>query len=139
MDYSEFLEKSGMYVTIEEYEQIVNPIYLKSPADIVGSKPEEFYEWVKDNGFTLEQLRQIARIAETYDSVLSESVALEQKVFELDAKAGVLESQNRKLQDRLDAAIEVAGDESLVRTIVDNMSTEDIIDAWVRTRDTRRQ
>ena len=65
--------------------------------------------------------------------------ALQQKVAELDVKAGVLEEQNRKLQERLDAVIEVAGDESLVQTMVDNMSTEDIIDAWIRARETRRQ
>lgn len=29
--------------------------------------------------------------------------------------------------------------ENLVRTIVDNLSTEDIIDAWIRARETRRQ
>ena len=57
----------------------------------------------------------------------------------LQQKVAELEEQNRKLQERLDAVIEVAGDESLVRTMVDNMSTEDIIDAWIRARNTRRQ
>lgn len=139
MDYSEFLEKSGMYVTTEEYEQIIKPIYLEAPSDIVGNEVTMFCEWLKDSEFSIAQLRQIARIAKAYGSAVSKLVAAQNKVSELDVKAGVLESENQKLQNRLDAVIEVVGDESLVERMVDDIDTEGIIDAWVRARNTRRQ
>ena len=40
----------------------------------------------------------------------------------------------QKLQERLDAVIEVIGDESLVERMVDDIETEDIIDAWIRAK-----
>ena len=42
------------------------------------------------------------------------------------------------LQERLDAVIEVIGDESLVNRMVDDIETEDIIDAWIRTKNMKQ-
>ena len=42
------------------------------------------------------------------------------------------------LQERLDAVIEVIGDESLVERMVDDIDTEDIIDAWIRTKNMKQ-
>ena len=42
------------------------------------------------------------------------------------------------LQERLDAVIEVIGDEHLVERMVDDIETEDIIDAWIRTKNMKQ-
>lgn len=134
MDYHEFIEKSGWDVSREDYEQIIEPLYLKGPSDIVGIEVTLFCQWLKDNGFTLGQLRQIAAIAEAYDAVASKVDGLQQKVRDLEAEVTVLGLHEQKLQERLDAVIEVIGDESLVERMVDDIPTEDIIDAWVRAK-----
>lgn len=134
MDYHEFIEKSGWDVSREDYEQIIEPLYLKGPSDIVGIEVTLFCQWLKDNGFTLGQLRQIAAIAEAYDAIASKVGGLQQKIRDLEAEVTVLGLHEQKLQERLDAVIEVIGDESLVERMVDDIPTEDIIDAWVRAK-----
>ena len=134
MDYHEFIEKSGWEVSREDYEQIIKPLYLKGPSDIVGIEVTLFCQWLKDNNFTLEQLRQIAAIAEAYDGAVSKVSGLQQKVRDLEAEVTVLGLHEQKLQERLDAVIEVIGDETLVNRMVDDIETEDIIDAWIRTK-----
>lgn len=42
------------------------------------------------------------------------------------------------LQERLDAVIEVIGDEHLVERMVDDIDTEDIIDAWIRSKNMKQ-
>lgn len=134
MDYHEFIEKSGWEISREDYEQIIEPLYLKGPSDIVGIEVTLFCQWLKDNDFTIRQLRQIAAIAEAYDGAVSKVSGLQQKVRDLEAEVTVLGLHEQKLQERLDAVIEVVGDESLVERMVDDIATEDIIDAWVRAK-----
>lgn len=134
MDYHEFIEKSGWEVSREDYEQIIEPLYLKGPSDIVGIEVPLFCQWLKDNDFTLGQLRQIAAIAEAYDGAVSKVGGLQQKVRDLEAEVTVLGLHEQKLQERLDAVIEVVGDESLVERMVDDIDTEDIIDAWIHAK-----
>ena len=134
MDYHEFIEKSGWEVSREDYEQIIEPLYLKGPSDIVGIEVTLFCQWLKDNDFTLGQLRQIAAIAEAYDGAVSKVSGLQQKVRDLEAEVTVLGLHEQKLQERLDAVIEVVGDETLVNRMVDDIETEDIIDAWIRAK-----
>lgn len=134
MDYHEFVEKAGWDVSREDYENIIEPLYLKGPSDIVGIEVSLFCQWLKDNDFTLGQLRQIAAIAEAYDAVASKVGGLQQKIRDLEAEVTVLGLHEQKLQERLDAVIEVVGDESLVERMVDDIDTEDIIDAWVRAK-----
>ncbi len=134
MDYHEFIEKSGWEVSREDYEQIIEPLYLKGPSGIVGIEVTLFCQWLKDNDFTIRQLRQIAAIAEAYDDAVSKVSGLQQKVRDLEAEVTVLGLHEQKLQERLDAVIEVVGDESLVERMVDDIATEDIIDAWVRAK-----
>lgn len=138
MDYHEFIEKSGWDVSREDYEQIIEPLYLKGPSDIVGIEVTLFCQWLKDNDFTIRQLRQIAAIAEAYDAIASKVSGLQQKVRDLEAEATVLGLHEQKLQERLDAVIEVVGDEHLVERMVDDIETEDIIDAWIRTKNMKQ-
>lgn len=134
MDYHEFVEKAGWDVSREDYESIIEPLYLKGPSDIVGIEVSLFCQWLKDNDFTLGQLRQIAAIAEAYDGAASKVDGLQQKVRDLEAEVIVLGLHEQKLQERLDAVIEVVGDESLVERMVDDIDTEDIIDAWIHAK-----
>ena len=134
MDYHEFMDKSGWEVSREDYENIIEPLYLKGPSDIVGIGVSLFCQWVKDNNFTMEQLGQIAAIAEAYDSAVSKVDGLQKKVRDLEAEVTVLGLHDQKLQERLDAVIDVVDEESLVERMVDDISTEDIIDAWIRTK-----
>lgn len=134
MDYHEFMDKSGWEVSLQDYEQIIEPLYLKGPSDIVGIEVSLFCQWLKDNDFTLGQLRQIAAIAEAYDGAVSKVGGLQQKVRDLEAEVTVLGLHEQKLQERLDAVIEVVGDEHLVERMTDDIGTEDIIDAWIRAK-----
>lgn len=134
MDYHEFVDKAGWDVSREEYENIIEPLYQKVPSDIVGIGVTPFCRWIKDNDFTLGQLRQIVAIAEAYDGAVSQVDDLQQKVRDLKAEVTVLGLHEQKLQERLDAVIEVADEEFLVEGMVNDIPTEQIIDAWVRAK-----
>lgn len=134
MDYHEFIDKSGWKVSLQDYEQIIEPLYRKSPSDIVGVGVTRFCRWLKDNDFTMGQLRQITAIAEAYDSAVSKVDDLQEKIRELKAEVTVLGLHEEKLQERLNAVIEVADEESLVERMVDDIPTEQIIDAWIHAK-----
>lgn len=134
MDYHEFVDKAGWDVSREDYENIIEPLYLKGPSDIVGIGVTRFCQWVKENDFTLGQLRQIAAIAEAYDGAVSKVDGLQEKVRDLQAEVTVLGLHEQKLQERLDAVIEAADEQSLVERMVDDIPTDQIIDAWVRAK-----
>lgn len=134
MDYHEFVDKAGWDVSREDYENIIEPLYLKGPSDIVGIGVTRFCQWVKENDFTLGQLRQIAAIAEAYGGAVSKVGGLQEKVRDLQAEVTVLGLHEQKLQERLDAVIEAADEQSLVERMVDDIPTDQIIDAWVRAK-----
>ena len=134
MDYHEFRDKSGWDVSLQDYEQIIIPVYLKGPSSIVGVEVSLFCQWLNENNFTIEQLYQIASIAEAYDAAVSEVSELKKKVHDLEGELTVVGTHDAKLQARLDAVIEVVGDETLVNRMIDDIETEDIIDAWIRTK-----
>lgn len=131
MDYYEFIEKTSWDVSRETYDNIIEPLYLKGPSDIIGVDVPSFWKWLMENDFSVGQLRQIAAIAEAYDSAVSKVSGLQQKVRELENEVTIAGLREQKLQDRLDAVIEMVGAESLVERMVDNMDTENIIDAWI--------
>lgn len=60
------------------------------------------------------------------------------EIHGLKGEASVVGLHERILQERLDAVIEVIGDESLVERMVDDIETEDIIDAWIRTKNMKQ-
>ena len=60
------------------------------------------------------------------------------EIHGLKGEASVMGLHERILQERLDAVIEVIGDESLVERMVDDIETEDIIDAWIRTKNMKQ-
>ena len=68
----------------------------------------------------------------------SEINRLTGEIHGLKGEASVMGLHERLLQERLDAVIEVIGDESLVERMVDDIETEDIIDAWIRSKNMKQ-
>lgn len=60
------------------------------------------------------------------------------EIHGLKGEASVMGLHERILQERLDAVIEVIGDESLVKRMVDDIETEDIIDAWISAKNMKQ-
>ncbi len=60
------------------------------------------------------------------------------EIHELKGEASVMGLHEHILQERLDAVIEVIGDEHLVERMVDDIDTEDIIDAWIRSKNVKQ-
>lgn len=60
------------------------------------------------------------------------------EIHGLKGEASVMGLHERILQERLDAVIEVIGDEHLVERMVDDIDTEDIIDAWIRSKNMKQ-
>lgn len=108
MDQSEFMRK------------------LELPCD---DSPEVNQQLIID---TVENLRDKIR------EMRSEINRLTGEIHGLKGEASVMGLHERLLQERLDAVIEVIGDESLVNRMVDDIETEDIIDAWIRTKNMKQ-
>ena len=68
----------------------------------------------------------------------SEINRLTGEIHGLKGEASVMGLHERLLQERLDAVIEVIGDESLMERMVDDIETEDIIDAWIRSKNMKQ-
>ena len=60
------------------------------------------------------------------------------EIHGLKGEASVMGLHERLLQERLGAVIEVIGDEHLVERMVDDIETEDIIDAWIRSKNMKQ-
>ena len=60
------------------------------------------------------------------------------EIRSLKDELGVTGLHEHMLQERLDAVIEVVGDEHLVERMIDDIETEDIIDAWIRTKNMKQ-
>ena len=60
------------------------------------------------------------------------------EIHGLKGETSVMGLHERILQERLDAVIEVIGDEHLVERMVDDIDTEDIIDAWIRSKNMKQ-
>ena len=81
---------------------------------------------------TVENLRN--KIAQ----MRSEINRLTGEIHGLKGEASVMGLHERLLQERLDAVIEVIGDEHLVERMVDDIDTEEIIDAWIRSKNMKQ-
>ena len=87
------------------------------------------------------QRRIIENVAKLHDKIAqmhSKINELNGEIHGLKGEASVMGLHERILQERLDAVIEVIGDESLVNRMVDDIETEDIIDAWIRTKNMKQ-
>ena len=79
----------------------------------------------------------IETVANLHDKIAqmhSKINELNGEIHELKCEASVMGLHEQKLQERLDAVIEIIGDDTLVNRMVDDIETEDIIDAWIRAK-----
>lgn len=74
------------------------------------------------------------KIAQQHDKIKE----LNREIHDLKGEVTVLGLHEQKLQERLDAVIEVVGDEHLVERMTDDIGTEDIIDAWIRAKNMKQ-
>ena len=81
---------------------------------------------------TVENLRN--KIAQMHSKINE----LNGEIHGLKGEASVMGLHERILQERLDAVIEVIGDEHLVERMVDDIDTEEIIDAWIRSKNMKQ-
>lgn len=83
----------------------------------------------------------IENVAKLHDKIAAQHNIIKElngKIYELKGEVTVLGLHEQKLQERLDAVIEVVGDEHLTERMVDDIGTEDIIDAWIRAKNTKQ-
>ena len=83
----------------------------------------------------------IENVAKLHDKIAAQHNIIKElngKIYELKGEVTVLGLHEQKLQERLDAVIEVVGDEHLTERMVDDIETEDIIDAWIRAKNMKQ-
>lgn len=83
----------------------------------------------------------IDTLAHLHDKIAKQHSIIKElngKIYELKGEVTVLGLHEQKLQERLDAVIEIVGDEHLVERMVDDIETEDIIDAWIRAKNMKQ-
>ena len=80
----------------------------------------------------------VANLRDIVAEVKRKIKELNGKIYELKGEVTVLGLHEQKLQERLDAVIEVVGDEHLTERMVDDIETEDIIDAWIRAKNMKQ-
>ena len=80
----------------------------------------------------------VANLRDKIREMRSEINRLTGEIHGLKGEASVMGLHERLLQERLDAVIEVIGDEHLVERMVDDIETEDIIDAWIRSKNMKQ-
>lgn len=83
-------------------------------------------------------IENVAKLHDKIAQMHSKINELNSEIHELKDELAVTGLHERILQERLDAVIEVIGDESLVNRMVDDIETEDIIDAWIRTKNMKQ-
>ena len=80
----------------------------------------------------------VSNLRDKIREMRSEINRLTGEIHGLKGEASVMGLHERLLQERLDAVIEVVGDEHLVERMVDDIETEDIIDAWIRSKNMKQ-
>lgn len=83
-------------------------------------------------------IETVTNLRDIVDELKRKINELNGEIHGLKGEASVMGLHERILQERLDAVIEVIGDESLVNRMVDDIETEDIIDAWIRTKNIKQ-
>ena len=94
-----------------------------------------------DDSPEVNQQMIIDTVAKLHDKIAqmhSKINELNGEIHELKDELAVTGLHEHMLQERLDAVIEVIGDEHLVERMVDDIETEDIIDAWIRTKNMKQ-
>ena len=83
-------------------------------------------------------IENVAKLHDKIAQMHSKISELNDEIHGLKDELAVTGLHEHMLQERLDAVIEIIGDESLVERMVDDIETEDIIDAWIRTKNMKQ-
>ena len=83
-------------------------------------------------------IENVAKLHDKIAQMHSKINELNGEIHGLKDELAVTGLHEHMLQERLDAVIEIIGDESLVERMVDDIETEDIIDAWIRTKNMKQ-
>lgn len=83
-------------------------------------------------------IENVAKLHDRIAQMHSKMNELNGEIHELKDELAVTGLHEHMLQERLDAVIEVVGDEHLVERMVDDIETEDIIDAWIRSKNMKQ-
>ena len=83
-------------------------------------------------------IENVAKLHDKIGEMRSKINELNSEIHGLKDELAVTGLHEHMLQERLDAVIEIIGDESLVERMVDDIETEDIIDAWIRTKNMKQ-
>ena len=112
-----------------------------------GSMTMEQSEFMAKLGLPCDDSPEVNQrlIIDTVENLHDKIAQMHSKINELNGEihglkgeASVMGLHERILQERLDAVIEVIGDEHLVERMVDDIETEDIIDAWIRSKNMKQ-
>ena len=112
-----------------------------------GSMTMEQSEFMAKLGLPCDDSPEVNQrlIIDTVENLHNKIAQMHSKINELNGEihglkgeASVMGLHERLLQERLDAVIEVIGDEHLVERMVDDIETEDIIDAWIRAKNMKQ-
>ena len=83
-------------------------------------------------------IENVAKLHDKIAQMHSKINELNSEIHGLKDELAVTGLHEHMLQERLDAVVEVIGDESLVERMVDDIETEDIIDAWIRSKNMKQ-
>lgn len=120
--YDEFIQKSDMNVTVEYYEDVIQPLYMMLPGKIINDATA-FCNWIKNVGLDM---------AETiYDSyqIYAEERIKSRTAITMEELRGTKEMAAR-FEDRLAVYESVFSEEELRERLLAKMSTEDLITAY---------
>ena len=112
-----------------------------------GSMTMEQSEFMAKLGLPCDDSSEVNQqlIIDTVENLHNKIAQMHSKINELNGEIRDLKDElavtglhEHMLQERLDAVIEVVGDEHLVERMVDDIETEDIIDAWIRSKNMKQ-
>lgn len=83
-------------------------------------------------------IENVAKLHDKIAQMHSKINELNGEIHGLKDELAVTGLHEHMLQERLDAVIEIIGDESLVNRMVDDIDTEDIIDAWIHAKNMKQ-
>ena len=83
-------------------------------------------------------IENVAKLHDKIAQMHSKINELNGEIHGLKDELAVTGLHEHMLQERLDAVIAVIGDEHLVERMVDDIDTEDIIDAWIRSKNMKQ-
>lgn len=123
----EFLQKTGLNVTADYYETVIQPLYYAMPNKMIKDA-SAFCNWIKNVGLDMAEA--------VYDSYNTHASVVYESRLPIDLKhMENIKDRNIDLENRLAVYESVFSDEELRARLVAQLSTEDLIAARINRRD----